>query len=56
MEIRKLLGLESEINIRTIKLHISTSEHKFFLKFYSHQLMQFFIQFCISLLSYTKIT
>jgi len=26
------------------------------IKFYSHQLMQFFIQLCISLLSYIKIT
>jgi len=41
--------------------HIALLSHYMFnittvFKFYSHQLMHFFIQLCISLLSYIKIT
>ena len=44
-------------NKDSVKPHLITpaelSDH---VKFYSHQLMHFFIQLCISLLSYIKIT
>jgi len=34
----------------------SKNQNSILVKFYSHKLMQFFIQLCISLLSYIKIT
>jgi len=37
-------------------LSIKITKRLSFIKFYSHQLMHFFIQLCISLLSYIKIT
>ena len=41
----------------TVPFFFSLFHHTFwFIKFYSHQLMHFFIQPCISLLSYIKIT
>jgi len=40
-----------ECRIKSIEI-ITTKK----IKFYSHQLMHFFIQLCIRLLSYTKIT
>jgi len=47
---------ELQINNNTNK-QISLFHRAFrFIKFYSHQLMQFFIQLCISLLGYIKIT
>ena len=44
-----LIGTESHPDMRKIRI-IG------FFKFYSHQLMHFFTQLCISLLSYIKIT
>ena len=35
---------------------VTTPKHVVAIKFYSHQLMHFFVQLCISLLSYIKIT
>ena len=54
------MGNTQSLNIKRV-VHIITTISLFhrafwFIKFYSHQLMHFFIQLRISLLSYIKIT
>ena len=55
---REILTMNNNYRLeKTNWLFISLFHRAFwFMKFYSHQLMHFFIQLCISLLSYIKIT
>ena len=49
--------MHGPLNVK-LNQQIAPSENRthYYIKFYSHQLMHFFIQLCISHLSYIKIT